>query len=396
MNRTVQVNCSLRAAVAAAVLALVLTTVFAHPARAGVVVYSEGNKSVEIGGRMQLQYHAFDPDDADSVDEVFFRRLRPYITGTVTENWSGKFQFDIGGSSGDNELAVKDAYFRYQGFDNVTVTIGNQKPPFSREFLISSKEQQLVERTFVGDHNYGSPDRMAGVRLDGAAGDNFTWAGSFGSASVDPDARKLDFDTPINRNDDFNEGWLGAGRVEFHPFGIVDEAQGDLGRSDTLGLTLAAAAVTWSNDGDNDTFTANGVSTSSSKADVDEATGFELSAGIRGFGFSADAQYQLIDADTVDRGFSGGLFSGGTTEIEQLALEAGYMVVPNQLEVVGGWESQDADGYADTWNRTSLGLNYFLNGYKLKGQLTYRSGGNLDGVRGNDADEIFLQLQYVF
>lgn len=72
------------------------------------------------------------------------------------------------------------------------------------------------------------------------------------------------------------------------------------------------------------------------------------------------------------------------------------MVLPSRLELVGGWEAQDADGYADTWNRTSFGLNYFLNGYKLKGQLTYRMGENLDGVAGNDADEVFLQLQYVF
>ena len=142
--------------------------------------------------------------------------------------------------------------------------------------------------------------------------------------------------------------------------------------------------------------TVGGVSTSSSKADVDEATGFELSAGLRGFGFSADAQYQVVDGDTVATGFTGGVFVDGTTELEQLAVEAGYMVLPSRLELVGGWEAQDADGYADTWNRTSFGLNYFLNGYKLKGQLTYRMGENLDGVAGNDADEVFLQLQYVF
>ena len=389
-------NRNLTAAVCAALATLVLSTVCPAPAHAGVVVWEDGDKNLEVGARIQLQYHATDPDAGDSEDEIFFRRLRPYISGSMNEDWSAKLQFDIGKSTNDNEVAVKDAYLRHTGFEGLKVTIGNQKPPFSREFLISSKDQQLVERTFVGDHNYGSPDRFAGVRLDGKAGGNLTWAGSFGSASVDPDVSKLDFDTPINRNDDFNEGWLAAGRVEFHPFGVVDDSQGDLEVSGSLGLTLAAAAFTWSNDGDNDTYTVGGVSTSSSKADVDEATGFELSAGLRGFGFSADAQYQVVDGDTVATGFTGGVFVDGTTELEQLAVEAGYMVLPSRLELVGGWEAQDADGYADTWNRTSFGLNYFLNGYKLKGQLTYRMGENLDGVAGNDADEVFLQLQYVF
>lgn len=370
----------------------------AAPARAGIEVYRDGDKYIEIGGRLQLQYHLVDPDGGDSEDEIFFRRLRPYIEGSVIPDWEGKIQFDIGKAEGDNELAVKDAYFRYTGFDNVKVTIGNQKPPFSREFLISSKEQELVERTFVGDHNYGSPDRMAGVRVDGkSASKTFHWAASFGAASVDPDAKKLDFDSPINRNDDFNEGWLAVGRVEFHPFGEMDDSQGDLERSSSLKMSFAAAAFSWSNDDDNNTYTSGaGTSTSSSKADLDSATGYELSAGLRGYGLSADLQYQSIDGDTVDGGFNGGLFVNGTTTLEQLAFEGGYMVIPERLEVVAGWQSQDADGYTDAWTRTSFGLNYFLHGHKLKGQLTYRSGENLDGRPGLDADEVFLQLQYVF
>lgn len=383
-------------AAAAAILVAACALLPALPAAAGVEVYRDGARFVEIGGRIQLQYHAFEPDAGDSEDELFFRRLRPYIQGSVTEDWFAKIQFDVGGASGSNEVAVKDAYFRYTGFEAVEVTVGNQKPPFSREFLTSSKEQQLVERTFVGDHNYGSPDRMLGVRVDGEGlGEKLVWSGSFGGASIDPDAKKLDFDTPVNRDEDFNEGWLTAGRIELHPFGYAKNSQGDLGHG-PLRLALAAAAFTWSNDGDNDTYTAGGVSTSASKADVDEATGFELSAGVRGFGFSVDAQYDLVEADTVDRGFDGGLWVDGSTELEQLALEGGYMLLPNRLELVGGWQSQDADGYADAWTRTSFGLNYFVDGYKLKGQLTYRMGENLDGVPGNDADELFLQLQYVF
>jgi len=394
MNRT-------RRTALAACCVLLSVPLLTLPAEAGVEIYRDGDRYVEVGGVIQLQYDAFDPaggsDTAgDGEDDVRFRRLRPYVEASVTEDWFGKIEVDFGQAIDGNEVAVKDAYVRWTGSDRVTVTVGNQKPPFSREFLTSSKEQQLVERTFTGDHNYGSPDRMLGVRLDGGAGKTFDWAASFGAASLDPDAGKIDFDSPVTGNDDFNEGWLAVGRLEYSPFGRFKPTQGDLGRSAGWKLAFATAAFTWSNDGDNDTYTAGGTSTSASRADLDAADGFELSAGLRGYGFSADAQYQSIDADTVDGAFSGGLFVAGTTTLEQLTLEAGYTLVPERFEIVAGWETQDADGYHDAWNRTSLGVNWFLDGHKLKGQLTWRMGENLDGVPGADADEIFAQFQLAF
>ncbi|HEX2253429.1 MAG TPA: porin [Thermoanaerobaculia bacterium] len=377
---------------ALAVLAAALTAV---PARAGVTVFEEGGRTLEIGGTIQVQYHLTDPAAGGSDDELFFRRLRPYVAGRLDEDWYGKVEVDFGGSSGGNELAVKDAYVRYSGFEGLQVTLGNQKPPFSREFLTSSKEQQLVERTFVGDHNYGVPDRMLGVVVGGDALERrITYAGSFGSASVDPDARRLDFDSPATRDDDFNEGWLAAGRVDWHPLGYLKPSQGDF--TGEPRFTLGAALFTWSNDGDNDTRTEDGRATDPARPDVDAATGAELSAALRGRGLSIDVQAQRIEGDTVDPRFSGGLYRGGATTLDQLAVEGGYMIVADRLEAVAAWEWQDADGYRDPWTRTSLGLDLYLDEHALKGQLTYRLGENLDGVPGRDADELFLQLQYVF
>ncbi|MGB7490636.1 MAG: porin, partial [Thermoanaerobaculia bacterium] len=133
-------------------------------ADAGIVVYEDGDKFIEIGARIQLQYLYFSEDprlgEGDSQDTIFFRRLRPYIAGSVTKNWLGKLQFDMGKSLDQDELAVKDAYMQYTGWKNHKIFIGNSKAVFSREFLTSSKRQQTVERWFVGQHNFGSPDRM--------------------------------------------------------------------------------------------------------------------------------------------------------------------------------------------------------------------------------------------
>lgn len=366
------------------------------PVQAGITVYKEGDKYVKIGGRIQLQYHREDPDNGSATDEVIFRRLRPYIEGSLHPDWKGKFQWDMGKADGENELAIKDAYMQYKGFENMKLTIGNANFPFSREFLTSSKYQQLVERTFVGDHDFGTPDRNVGLHLTGHnSAETLTWGLSGAAASIDPDANKLDFDTPINKNDDFNEGWIFGGRVDFHPFGELKFSQGDF-KGDTK-ATVGIAAFHWSNDDDNNTYTdAAGLSTSASRADIDTVTGFEVSGAFRAAGFSVDAQYNSFSVDTVDNTFTGGLFRNGSTDLDNWSIEGGYMLVPNQLELVAGYESQDADNYADSWDRTSVGANWFLHGHDIKVQLTYRMNENVNGVRDNDEDEIFLQGQYVF
>ncbi len=361
---------------------------------AGITVYKEGDKYLKMGGRIQMQYHKAAPDNGTSTDELFLRRFRPYIEGSIHKDWKGKFQFDFGKASGDNEVAVKDAYMEYKGFDGVKVLLGNVKTAFSREFLTSSKKQQLVERTFVGDHNYGSPDRSLGLHLKGSNGENLTWGATFAQANIDPDAKKLDFDTPVNDSADWNQGFVYAARADFHPFGILKMSQGDF-KTDTK-ATIGLAAFRWSDDGDVNTYTAGGVSTSATKADVDSVTGFEISGAFRAAGASIDAQYNKFSADTVDNNFTGGIYRNGSTDLENWAVEGGFMVVPSKFELVAGYQSQDADNYGTEWTRTSFGANWYIHKHDIKLQTTLRKNSDKDGVKGNDEDEVFVQAQYVF
>lgn len=367
-------------------------TIPAHAA--GVTVYKDGEKYVKMGGRIQMQYHRADPDNGDDTDELFLRRFRPYIEGSIHKDWKGKFQFDFGKASGDNEVAVKDAYMEYEGFDGVKVLLGNVKTAFSREFLTSSKKQQLVERTFVGDHNYGTPDRSLGLHLKGNNGDNLTWGATLAQANIDPDAKKLDFDTPVNTSGDWNEGWITAARVDFHPFNILKMTQGDF--NGVTQATVGVAAFRWSNDDDNNTYTTSSISSSASKADVDEVTGFEISAAFRAAGASVDAQYNKISAESLDNNFTGGIFENGSTDLDSWAVEGGYMVVASKFELVAGYQSQDADNYDTEWTRASFGANWYLHKHDIKLQTTFRKNSDKDGVKGNDEDELFVQSQYVF
>lgn len=349
----------------------------------GVTLYEEDGKYAEVGGRIQVQYHYMDPDDGDSTDELFFRRLRLYLEGSLHPDWMGKFQWDMGGAEGDDEVDLKDAYFSYRGYSGLAITLGNKTFPFSREVITSSKKQQLVERTFVGDHNYGTPERQLGLHLDSTGEDpRFIWAAAVTSGALDPDTSRLDFDTVVNRGTDFVEGWLAGARVGFHPAGYVDFSQGDFDRD--VRYAIEAAAFTWSNDDDvfND------------ETDVDTVNGYELAGAFRGLGFSVDAEYNLFDSETLGE-ITEGLYQNGETELTNWAIEGGYMIVPDKWELIAGYQAQDADNYADEWTRTSIGANYFFRKHDIKAQLTYRSGSNIDGVDNNDEDEIFLQAQYV-
>jgi len=368
------------------------------PAMAGIKIYEDGAKFVEIGGRIQLQYVNVDTNGGDSRDQIFFRRLRPYIAASVTENWLGKIQFDFGKSLDENEVAVKDAYMQYTGWRNKTLTIGNSKTPFSREFLTSSKRQQTVERGFVGDHNFGTPDRQLGLRVNGHNDSKkVTYQVAVGAEHLDPDAKKMDFDSPVNNAGDWNEGLIIGGRVDLHPQGNMEFDQGDF-HSDSFKSSFSLGFFTWSNDNDNNTYTdpVTGLSTSSSKADLDSAEGFELSAGVRGKGVSIDVEYNLVSGDTVDSTFTGGLYRNGSTDLDKYQIEGGYMLTNSAVEFVARYESLDADNYEDAWNATELGVNYFWNKHKVKVQFTYRMGENVDGKRGIDADTTFLQWQFVF
>jgi hypothetical protein len=130
---------------------------------------------------------------------------------------------------------------------------------------------------------------------------------------------------------------------------------------------------------------------------VDEATGFEISGAYRGHGISIDAEYNIFKTELVDDSFTGGIYEDGETDLENWAIEGGYMFSGNMFEIGAGYQSQDADNYDEEWTRTSFFVNWFITkNHDIKTQFTYRIGENKDGVNNNDVDEVFLQAQYVF
>lgn len=372
---------------------------------AGIKVYEDGDKFIEIGGRMQVQYLYFSESPAEgegeSNDTIFFRRLRPYIAGSVSKDWNGKIQFDFGKSLDADEVSVKDAYMQYTGFKNHKIFIGNSKTVFSREFLTSSKRQQTVERWFVGQHNFGSPDRMLGFRLDGNTDNKkFEYKLNIGGQNFDPDNRRMDFDTPANDLGDWNQGWVGAGRVTFYPRDAIKRDQGDFQRG-SFNYALEAAAFYWTNNDNRLSYTdedesGNKICNNEKKCDLDTATGWELSGGIRGRGLSVDLEYNQVAGEMIANNVNSGMYVNGETTIKKWQLEGGYMLANIPLEFVYKRDSMDADGYEKKWYANDLGVNYFFNQHKAKVQFLYRMESNVNGADGDDRNQFVMQWQFVF
>ena len=351
---------------------------------AGGYRFRDGDKFLEVGARIQLQYKVDDPTAGAKTDDIFFRRLRVRVAGSVHKDWKGQVEWDMGKATDDNEVSVKETWMQYSGWTNMTLKIGNSSFPFSREFMTPYTKQQLVERTFVGDLNYGTPDKNVGLHLRGQNGDKkITYRASASIGSVQSDSAKLRFNTPVNDISGYTDGYMIGGRIDYHPLGFVKFMQGDF--SGKTRFTIGAAAYAWNNDGD---LVVNA-------EDVDSITALEISGAFRSHGFSIDAQYNNFDSELVDATQTGGLYRNGKTTLNNAAIEGGYMF-DNKIELVAGYQSQDADNYASRWNRTSVGANWFIKGNDIKVQLTYRMGENLDGVSGKDKDEIFLQTQFDF
>jgi len=377
-------------------------------------VYEKDGKKIEVGGRIQLEYVNISPDCSPgtpcyiddsgtlselSFDRLFFRRLRPYLAGTLYEHWSGKIEFDFGEAEDSDEIQVKDAYFAYTGFGGVTrkLYVGNAKTVFSREFLTTSAELELVERGFTGDHNVGVPDRALGVRWDAHALEGkLAWAANVGAEHHDPAVNRMDFDSPVNNQGDWNEGLVVAARVDWYPMQPVAFSEGDLDRGKSR-IAVGLGAFTWSNDGDNNSYTdANGNATNPDKPDLDEANGLEVSFAYRGHGGSVDAEWQVVNGDTVDPNFTGGLYLDGTTRLKKVSLVGGYLVWREKIEVVLGFDRQDADNYEAVYRRSTVGVNWYLHGHKIKVQANYRRVQDFIGLDGQTNNVFFGSTQFVF
>ncbi len=364
---------------------------------AAIPLYRNGSDfKLDLGLRVQLQYYHLGDDDW-SEEKLYFRRLRPALEVTFSPSFKAEAEFDFGETVEGEAVEFKDIFVSYLGLESkgFLLTFGNEKAVFSRQLQSSSKSLTLVERGFVGIDDFGSLDRVVGARVDGRdSTERLSMAASIGLASHLPDASQMEFDSPLNAGEDANRGWSLSGRVELAPLGEVDHDQGDFG-SEHLRFALGASAYRWYNDGSQNRHTVNGRSTGEDVADLDRSHGIEVGGALRGRGLSADGELQWVRGETTDRTFDGGLYRRGEADLSKLSLQSGYMVLPERLEIVGGYDRLDAATYAAAWKRLTLGATHYWKRQKLKLQFNYILHWSFFGVPGDDPRAVVTQLQIV-
>lgn len=158
---------------------------------------NDGQFKFKMGGRVHVDgtYHVGDTPEAipvtpptapptsinlDPTDGAEIRRARLIAKATVYEDWNWVGEVDFA----DNNTEVKDFLLSYSGFENTSITVGNQKQPYSLSLEMSSNDIAFVERSADNDLNI-LLDRAIGVRVD-TNGDHWFFAAGIYGDSVAP------------------------------------------------------------------------------------------------------------------------------------------------------------------------------------------------------------------
>jgi len=135
------------------------------------IAHAQDNATVEIGGRLMLDYTLADLDGPDgNIDGSEVRRARLHAKGTFGDQISYKFELNKTGSDAFN---IEDAYLEFKPKDKpIKIRIGQDNTTNSFDELTSSRFTSTIERAaFTDAFQFG---RRVGVTVL-TKGDNWTF-----------------------------------------------------------------------------------------------------------------------------------------------------------------------------------------------------------------------------
>ncbi len=320
---------------------------------------------LRIGGRAQLRYTYKGRDkrgsnvDAGEVgerDQSFFEleRVRFQFRGHVFDpRLEYQFQFD-GDTDRGGGVTTLDAYARYAAMDDIVkLGLGQWKPHFTRQEKTSSGKQQFVDRSLATE--FFNIDRALGAWMEGELGldENpnlilYSFAVTNG------------FRSP-NRGATSDQIPAFVAKLDFNLLGDYGYEESDISGDDTPDFVVGASFASDQNNG-----------TGGTGAPNYKVYQLGTDLGFKFAGFSLQGEYMMrwldyeatAGAGDLDVLFGRNVFSHG------FYVQGGLFVVPQHVELVGrasvvyGNEGAN-DG---TGVEAGPGLNWFINGHKLKWQ----------------------------
>lgn len=332
----------------------------------------------DVSGYLMLDYDQYDSlflEHSDESDEDFeLRRARLSIKSTFADDWKTKLQL----SYDDDEFDVKDAYIRYDGWNAIDLTIGQQKEPFGLEKLTSSRNLLMIERSMASEAF--APGRSPGISFSGG---EKRWNWQLGYFIPDEEESAI------------------TGRVSWQPWKKKNNFL-------HLGLAFSERELDAQEFRINESLE---VHTSDSLLEGDNLVidnqslaGVEALWQVGGFSITSEWQTLLVtDTTSQQYEYEGGYLQlgyrfGGTGRKYKNGVPKGL----KNLSQSGDWEVtfraselhlNDEDESAET---LSLGVNYYLNN-DLKLMGNYLKGTTFEGgAEQETGNAVSLRLQYSF
>lgn len=355
---------------------------------------TDGEFEAKVGGRLQADAAWYGEDGPGMGDGTEIRRARIAIEGKAYRDWGYKFEFDFvdSGSKG-----IRDAYVNYQGFDDITLTAGNIKEPWSLQEQTSANYITFMERALPTAFN---PGRDIGFTASYDGGRWTATGGIFGDKVEKAGADK-------------NESWGAGARFTYAPImgknrllmvGASGNYRRPRGKNTVQFKTQPETHIAGLNLADTGVIT-----------DVDNFWLLGLETAAVYGPFSAQAEYMRSSIDRSqgeDPDFDGWYVEGSyflTGESKNYKKDRFGAVTPNSIVGHGGigaWEvalrysaldlnDADVDG-GDEENLTA-GLNWYPTP-SLRFSANYVKVLNMDGGKFDDAEPDLLQarMQVVF
>ena len=382
-------------------LTLAICSTFALPALSaddvkvkmsnGGLKISQGDSSIQFGGRFMLDYDYFNgasnaSNNGDTGSDSEIRRGRIFIKSKLNKSWEAKIQINVDDKSSKDQF--EDAYLKYNGFALGSVTIGKHKESFGLEELTSSKYISTIERSMMT--NAFAPGRSYGVSLSGKKG-GFRYAGGIFSTAQDGSDK---------------ETYSLTGRITYTPV---------LSKGHVIHFGLSSSVR---DHGDNsfqikeraEVHTANdkpAISAKTANVDTVNVIGLEAAGVWNALSVQTEYQQATVNASLggVDANYSGFYVMGSyflTGESRPYKKGAFGKVKPSSAngawELVARFSNLDAmDNNAGTkTENVTLGLNFYANSNVrfMANYITTNVSGNT--VVKTDANALSLRAQYIF
>lgn len=135
--------------------------------------------SLDVGGRVQLDYSRFDgiyTDNGETEEAAYFRRAYLELTGVAFSDWDYTFNYDFSHNAGNREDGyIHEASVEYTGWPIVDIKLGRFDPEFGLEKATGSKWVTALERnpgyemsSWINSHQNGYAARLAAEPSDSA------------------------------------------------------------------------------------------------------------------------------------------------------------------------------------------------------------------------------------